>query len=71
MKEQENIFGSGLDAIKNNKVTTRKQVLDLFNAGFKEGLWRACKETVLAYGIGLALLMITFPLYREKVKFKE
>lgn len=71
MKESENIFGNGLDTIKNNKVTTRKQVLDLFNEGFKEGLWEACKETVLAYGIGLALLMITFPLYREKVKFEE
>jgi hypothetical protein len=71
MKENETIFGSGLDAIKNNKVITRKQVLDLFNAGFKEGLWEACKETVIAYGVGLALLMVTFPLYRDKVQFDE
>lgn len=71
MKEQESIFATGLETIKNGKVTTRKQVFDLFNAGFKEGLWQAAKETAIAYGVGLALLMITFPLYREKIEFEE
>ena len=71
MKEQETIFGTGLEVIKSNKVTTRKQLFELFNEGFKEGLWQAVKETAIAYGVGLALLMVTFPLFKEKVKFDE
>ena len=66
MKEQETIFNVGLETIKENKVTTRKQMFELFNEGFKEGLWQAAKETVLAYGVGLGLLMLVFPLIREK-----
>ena len=71
MKEQKTIFNVGLETIKENKVTTRKQMIELFNEGFKEGLWQAAKETVIAYGVGLALLMITFPLFKDKVKFEE
>lgn len=71
MKEQETIFNVGLETIKENKVTTRKQVFELFNEGFKEGLWQAAKETAIAYGVGLALLMVAFPLFKDKVKFEE
>lgn len=71
MREQETIFSSGLETIKSGKVTTRKQLFELFNEGFKEGLWKAAKETAIAYVIGLGLLMATFPLFKDKVQFDD
>ena len=71
MKEQDSIFSTGLKTVKEGNVTTRKQLFELFNEGFKEGLWEAAKETAIAYVIGLGLLMVAFPLFKEKVQFEE
>ena len=71
MKEQKSIFSMGVNTVKEGKVTTRKQLLELFNEGFKEGLWEAAKETAIAYVIGLGLLMVAFPLFKEKVQFDD
>ena len=66
MDEKKSIFSVGLNTVNEAKITTRKELFDAFNEDFKEGLWKVCVETAIAYGVGLGLLMLVFPLIREK-----